>query len=277
MTDSATDDTPGDGGLEAGPSLDELFESVAEEPLDERPADRNPTDETSRDERDDQTTRAVFDRLKADETADTDAVLEEDRPAEIIASADEPEPSTDETAIDAALLVDEDALEALLLPDRTEGEEFLWVEAGDTPLEPAADASLTEDRPVEGPEATGETLEESTTVDESATRDSPEEAETEVSSYGSDERAEPGATTGDYDAISGESGTVESASVDSASVETASVEPGPLDLASVESEAASSETSLVAPTESELATTEDADEERPTGILGWLRSKLGLS
>ncbi|MFC4438232.1 MULTISPECIES: hypothetical protein [Natrialbaceae] len=262
MTDSATDDTAGDGGLEVGSSLDELFGPVAEEPLDERPVGRDPSWEASGNKCDDETATAVFDRLKTDSAADADAVLADDRPTEIIASADESEPPTDETALDAALLVDEDALEALLLPDRTEGEEFRWVDTGDAPLEPSADASLAGDGPAsEESETMGETLEVTTGADEPAARSSRERAETEAAvSRDNTEQADPAAERDD--AASSESGSVGS---------------GPLDLASVESEAASRENSLVVPTESELATTEDVDEERSTGILGWLRSKLGLS
>ncbi|WP_306059338.1 hypothetical protein [Natronococcus wangiae] len=269
MTDSATDDTPRDGGLEAGPGLDELFGPIADDPIDERPPDREPVPRTSADERDDETATAVFDRLKADETADADAVLADDRPSEIIASADEPEPSTDESAIDAALLVDEDALEALLIPDRTEGEEFLWVDTGDASVEPAADASLTEDGATgEKSGSTGGTREEPAAGDESTIRDALDRTGTETeTSYGGDERAAPAITAEGDDAASSESDSVESTSLD----------PGPLDLASVESEAASNETSLVVPAESELATTDDPDEDGSTGVLGWLRSKLGLS
>jgi len=91
------------------------------------------------DEADDLTAGDVFDRLRSAETAtsaDSESVYSElvdAEPEELVAAADEP---TDEpTPEDDDILADDDALDSLLLSDRTEADGFLWVDAepdGDT-------------------------------------------------------------------------------------------------------------------------------------------------
>jgi hypothetical protein len=85
------------------------------------------------DEADDLTAGDVFDRLRSAETAtsaDSESVYSElvdEEPEELVAAADEP---TDEpTPEDDDILADDDALDSLLLSDRTEADGFLWVDA----------------------------------------------------------------------------------------------------------------------------------------------------
>lgn len=85
------------------------------------------------DEADDLTAGEVFDRLRSAEpatSADSETVYSElvdEDPEDIVAAADEP---TDEPAPeDDDILADADALDSLLLPDRTEEDGFLWVDA----------------------------------------------------------------------------------------------------------------------------------------------------
>lgn len=89
--------------------------------------------EEETDEADDLTAGDVFDRLRSAETAtsaDSESVYSElvdEEPEELVAAADEP---TDEpTPEDDDILADDDALDSLLLSDRTEADGFLWVDA----------------------------------------------------------------------------------------------------------------------------------------------------
>lgn len=91
------------------------------------------------DEADDLTAGDLFDRLRSAETttsADSDSVYRElvdEDPEDLVAAADEP--TEEPTPEDDDILADDDALDSLLLPDRTEADGFLWVDApsdGDT-------------------------------------------------------------------------------------------------------------------------------------------------
>lgn len=131
MTDSSTDDKATDGGLEMGPSADELFGGAETESLEGEPIDRPPRDGTAAVTVEDRTAADVFDELQTEASAGVDVsdLLADESPEDIIASADEPaEPAA---RVDDDLTVDDETLGDLLLTDRTEGEEFLWVDAGD--------------------------------------------------------------------------------------------------------------------------------------------------
>ncbi|WP_049921155.1 hypothetical protein [Halopiger djelfimassiliensis] len=144
MTDSTIGSESGEGGVDVGSSVDELFDELAEESprgeaIDreaqcERDDGRTESSETPSDADDieDQTAAAVFGQLKddVDDTA-TDELLSEDSPEDIIASADEPDPEH-ESPVDDDLLVDEDELEELLLTGRRKEQEFLWIDPDDS-------------------------------------------------------------------------------------------------------------------------------------------------
>ncbi|QLG47962.1 hypothetical protein [Natrinema halophilum] len=132
MTDSTTNNNPGDVAFDVGSSVDELFgESEAgDDPGAERRTPTEHRDTTTMGEDtdgvEDRTAAEVFDQLRADatETNGADDILAEESPEDIIASANEPEP---EPKIADELLADDDELADLLLTERTKGEEFLWV------------------------------------------------------------------------------------------------------------------------------------------------------
>jgi hypothetical protein len=236
MTDSATDDAAGEGAPAVPAEFDELFASVAD---DGRSTERTVASRTSDEDRTDEPPAAVFDRLKVIERADADAVLEDDRPSTIIESADEPEPPADEPEIGVETLVDEETLEELL-PDRTEGEAFRWVETDETPAESTPNESTDETgSKATEPEPRADAL-------ETPTDDGSEQNDTDATGAGSD-------------------GSSESATVSSGST--------PLDLATGEAES----TAPVAPTDSERATEDGADGGRLSGIVRWVRSKFGRS
>lgn len=100
---------------------------------------------------DDKTAEDLFQELADDESglgtsADGDDIYEElsdDSPEEIIAAADE---TVDEPDVDEAILPDEDALDALLLSERTMADGFLWVETAteSTASEPNEDDVVEE-------------------------------------------------------------------------------------------------------------------------------------
>lgn len=83
----------------------------------------------------DKTADDLFQELADDESslgtsADGDEIYEElagESPEEIIAAADE---DVEEHPVDDAILPDEDALQELLLSDRTEEDGFLWIDTG---------------------------------------------------------------------------------------------------------------------------------------------------
>lgn len=143
MTDSTADKNASEGAFEAGPSADELFGEIEEsfegELTDRESDDEQPADEQTGGEHiEDQTAADVFNQLQTDVGNDADGVLSEESPEDIIRSADEPD---QESTIDDALLVDESALETLLLTGRTKDKEFLWVDSPDDTDESNSDTS----------------------------------------------------------------------------------------------------------------------------------------
>ncbi|WP_049927240.1 hypothetical protein [Halopiger goleimassiliensis] len=147
MTDSTSDEKSTDGGVEVGSSAEELFGGIDEGPFEtdvERGDDADDRGEEP-DEDDgieDQTAASVFGQLKDDvESDDTDELLEDESPEDIIASADEPEPELD--PIDEDLRADEEELADLLLTGRTKGEEFLWIDPADESNDAADDTDTT--------------------------------------------------------------------------------------------------------------------------------------
>lgn len=149
MTDSSTDDKATDGGLEMGPSADELFGGAETESPEGEPIDRQPRDGTAAVTVEDRTAADVFDELRTEASAGVDVsdLLADESPEDIIASADEPaEPTAD---VDDDLTVDDETLGDLLLTDRTEGEEFLWVDAGDADESEFSTAATDEPDPAD--------------------------------------------------------------------------------------------------------------------------------
>ncbi|MCU4751980.1 hypothetical protein OB919_08290 [Halobacteria archaeon AArc-curdl1] len=131
MTDSSIEKNSGEGSFDTGPSMEELFGDIEEESLEGEKIDRQEDDPGDDEEIEDLTAADVFNQLRDEVSANdgADTVLEEASPEDIIASADEP--VTEEEQIDGDL-VDEGALDNLLLTGRTKGEEFLWVDSGDS-------------------------------------------------------------------------------------------------------------------------------------------------
>lgn len=136
MTDSTVNANSGDGATDIG-SADELFGGIDAggtmgEDVDAGTPDvggRTEGPGSADDTVEDRTAAAVFGQLQENvsDSDGVDDVLEDETPDDIVASADDPEPEP----VDADLLADEDALEELLLTDRTEGEEFRWIDTDD--------------------------------------------------------------------------------------------------------------------------------------------------
>ena len=144
MTDSTIDEHAGDGSIEAGPTVEELFGPLEESRNDPPNDDVDPhspetdlaTIESRVDELAGRTADDVFDqfeqvRSEADDECDVDGVLADESPEDIIACAREGTDDSDGRAV----LGDEADLEDLLLTERQAGSEFLWVETGDEETE----------------------------------------------------------------------------------------------------------------------------------------------
>ncbi|MFC7215951.1 hypothetical protein ACFQO4_17920 [Saliphagus sp. GCM10025334] len=286
MTDSTTDEKSREGDFDIGPSMDELFGEIEDDSADEEPVD---PDETAHgDDVEDVTAADLFSQLR-DEAADSgmDEVLEDESPEEIIASADEDdEPDYD---VDDEL-VDEGALDDLLLTGRTRSDEFLWVDSGDDSSSAGdGDSGATEADSV--PEASGlegdsesesdpEHIPESESESESESRfddetrgedgdepdrvaDSVDESESAVSEAGDD-----GGDGGDTDERASEPDTTPRGGRVDYSLESTASDEEPAsgeESALVVSDAETAETDLVP--------TDDGDEDS-SGFLSWLRSKL---
>ena len=143
MTDSSMNTRSADA-LDIGSAAD-LFGDLGESP----PGDdgvgggsvddeRGRADDPRADDVEDRTASAVFGQLQdsVPDGGSVDDVLEDESPEDIIASADEP--AREHDPIDDDLLADTEALEELLLTDRTEGEEFLWIETDATDDDPSS-------------------------------------------------------------------------------------------------------------------------------------------
>ncbi len=263
MTDSTTDEKSGDGMVELGPSVDELFGDLEDESLETDAADRSTTETSTEDDGiEDRTATDVFDQLRAegDATLDTDSVLVDESPEEIIASADE-DADEDESDLDDAL-VDEAALDELLLTGRTKEDEFLWIDsdtegassADDHEPTTATDADAGAE-PAAASTAESDDVEQSTDelADEGATED-------ELSS----ETVDEGESTDDLEAESSVDDVVDDESIE--------------DDASGDLEDETDDSSADETAETDSEADEDADEadaDGPSGFFGWLRAKLG--
>ena len=158
MTDSTIDTQAGDGGFDVGSSID-LFAEIESDM--EFGGDTFETDDgddpTVGDE---QTAADVFDQLRMDVGGGTDDIHADESPADIIASADEPDPVPDET-VDEGLLADDDELAALLLTGRSTDDdgEFLWIdpEADGDECGPAESVSNDTDAAADSEAPTGDT------------------------------------------------------------------------------------------------------------------------
>ncbi|AXR77582.1 midas domain-containing protein [Natrarchaeobaculum sulfurireducens] len=230
MTDSTIDNKPGEGGFDVGSSADELFGEIEDEFLEsgvdraagdddavESDAESNDATADDRENVEDQTAAAVFGQLKADiEAEDTAAVLEDESPEDIIASADEPDPEPD--PIDEDLLADEEALTDLLLTGRTKEEEFLWIDPDDESDEPATDNDC-ESESLEGDAEAGDSADAETTL-ESEEADGTDLEET-------DDSNEPAITADDSDDLEAEDSESETDDDDTGPLE--STEPAPME------------------------------------------------
>ncbi|MEY7848430.1 hypothetical protein AB7C87_04415 [Natrarchaeobius sp. A-rgal3] len=301
MTDSTIENKPGDGGFDVGSSADELFGEIAEDPL-ETDVDR--TDEVESDDDDDegvedQTAATVFGQLK-DEVghSETDELLVGESPEDIIASADEPEP---EPSVDDDLLVDEEELTNLLLTERTKGEEFLWVDAGEDDDATEADGSQPEanasaDAKSEGTTEDPSNAAESTDADDGAatetprsvleTNAKPDEGDRSIDSGG--ETAESNRSSTSTVASGADADGPEAGEIEPVDPEFSDIEPEGIGFADSDSEdgtksidsradaepAETDETDDAAnESESETEPSDDADD-APTGFFGRLRAKL---
>ncbi|MXV60721.1 hypothetical protein GS429_01270 [Natronorubrum sp. JWXQ-INN-674] len=316
MTDSTTNTNAGDGALDVGATTDDLFGEFDDESFDRESVDGGAADDgnTSAESTsasaatggvEDQTAAAVFGQLQntVSDTDDVDDVLENESPEDIIASADEPDPEPESDPVDD-LLVDEAALEDLLLTGRTKEQEFLWIDAEgddgasepsetDASSDPASvftdsDADAGEDETEPRSESAAgsahvpfqEGSEEAASSDESHGSDDQEAATLEEAddrdAATTETEAEP-AGDGTAEApptseLEGETGTdaetVDATDPDPEHTETTdATDPDP-------EQAETEETALVADENTGVpATTED--DESAGGLFGWLRSKLG--
>ncbi|WP_265112138.1 MSCRAMM family adhesin SdrC [Halosolutus halophilus] len=247
MTDSTADKNASDGSFEAGPSADELFGEIAES-VEGGPTDRERGDASTGSETiEDRTAADVFDQLQSDVGDDTDGVLADESPEDIIASADEPDPDP----ADDDLLVDEDALEDLLLTGRTKEKEFLWVDSDD---------GAGDDTDGDG---TGRSAEATDTpagaADESPTPDA----------EGDDDDVGRSSQSGGSIMVSDEDDAGDTDSETGLDADADSEAPSDRESASESDDSAP----IVQDEDRTLANPED--EQSSSGILGWLRSKIG--
>lgn len=179
MTDSTIDNKSGDGSFDLGPSVDELFGDIEDESSSEQVrnegGDGAPTEDTADDGIEDQTAADVFNQLR-DEATVTDGtdILEDESPDDIIASADSQ--ADDTSTVDDDLLVDEHALENLLLTGRTKEDEFLWVDDGSSSDADEDETASDEQDPIFGgsdPDSSEQVAEASTAMESDSTTADP--------------------------------------------------------------------------------------------------------
>ncbi|ELY42478.1 hypothetical protein [Natronorubrum sulfidifaciens] len=301
MTDSTINTNSSDGTLDVGAATDDLFEDLEEGIPEGEPVDGDATDESesTADERkpseggvEDQTAATVFGNLQNSDAAsdDIDGVLEGESPEDIIASADEPEPAADDS------LVDEDALEEMLLTDRTKEREFLWIDADD---DAETDTSAADDDAGPSVADTVEPEAETDTPAEPAAGDDPRPAvsDSSVSEPAADsvETDSAVASIDDAEPIDAKSGAVDpdTGTQESASSDDVDDQQAPAATDDSEETAATVESEPAADREAEAdgdhetgptrrgtdkqtgtpATTDD--DNGSAGVLGWLRSTLG--
>lgn len=179
MTDSTIDNKSGDGSFDLGPSVDELFGDIEDESSSEQVrnegGDGAPIEDTADDGIEDQTAADVFNQLR-DEAPDTDGtdILEDESPDDIIDSADSP--ADDTSTVDDDLLVDEHALENLLLTGRTKEDEFLWVDDGSSSDADEDETASDEQDPIfdgSDPDSSEQVAEASTAMESDSTTADP--------------------------------------------------------------------------------------------------------
>ncbi|UTF52383.1 hypothetical protein [Natronosalvus rutilus] len=197
MTDSTTDEKSREGDFDIGPSMDELFGEIEDDSADEEPVD---PDETAHgDGVEDVTAADLFSQLRDEAAADPgmDEVLEDESPEEIIASADEDdEPDHD---VDDEL-VDEGALDDLLLTGRTRSDEFLWIDSGDDSSSvDDGDSGATETESIQGTDGAEDDSESVSEPESELESGSEPEPETESGFVVEDEGEGEGADMGEAD------------------------------------------------------------------------------
>ena len=235
MTDSTINGGSGEGNLDFGTSAEELFGEFEDESLEDEELERS--ERGKPDDIEDRTAADVFDQLKSEtEAVDTVSVLEDETPEDIIASADEPD---DGDEPDDDLIEDEAALETLLLTGRTKGEEFLWVDTGDSTAEAGATPGVSDPEPDRGDPGTITNEGDSVSFDE-------DDISTDFDGVPPDEEGTPDPTDEERTPEATDDGPIADE---------------PTDLVAVDSE----DTDLVP---------EEDSEESSGGILAWIRSKL---
>lgn len=250
MTESTTDN-PGDGALEVGSSVDDLFGDLETggDSGDER---RNETADGDRaddgtDGIEDRTAADIFDQLRVDaaDEGGADDVLADESPYDIIASADEPDPEP-ETPVDDELLAD-DELTDLLLTGRTKDQEFLWID----------------------PNASDDSRDDDETRDSAATdevTDTDAETATGAAGWGTDDTDATASDTGTADGPSESESAIESESDAGVESDSAAVVDGDTENADATTDAgAAPETAPDSSTDAVADGGSDADEERVTG------------
>ncbi len=173
MTDGTTGGDATRSSVDIGPSVDDLFGEIEEEPLESDSADR--ADDGGSDGIEDQTASDVFNQFRREAAGefDVDDVLGEESPEDLIVDADEEPSSTPEDDS----LFDEEAFDELLLTGRRKEDEFLWIETKDADEADDLEEGI-EDDSGEAPETDSEdreTVADDSDLTESSTPDSTEE------------------------------------------------------------------------------------------------------
>ena len=264
MTDSTINGGSGKGELDIGSSAEELFGDLEDDSL-ENEIDDEIDDEIERsdwgeevDGIEDRTAADVFNQLKSEtDRIDTVSVLEDETPEEIIESADEPDETFES---DDDLVEDEAALENLLLTGRTKGEEFLWIDTGDSTGPDGGES--TDDTPEATAEAAIET--ESGTGSESDPTETGDEIDAGVSD-------EVGSTPAEVET---DEPTSEDVQPDESDDDVDGEESVSEDSDEVEPAAESTELVAVDSEDTDLVPNEERSDESSGGLLAWIRSKL---
>lgn len=278
MTDSTIDNKSSEGDLELNPSMEELFGEIEDESLEG--VDRGgqsdaSTAETRKDDAEDVedvTAADVFSQLRAEVSAadGMNEVLEDESPEDIIASADQEADEPDRVDDD---LVDETALDDLLLTGRTKGEEFLWVDSGASDDETNVSPSQTvasDDAPTDDDPTTTQ-REDAPEGDRQRTDDPDPEPTTDATAGRADYSLEAAVADAETDAgveADPEPDADSGAATDAVSKGAADVE--------TDTDAETTENALVVSdvesNDTELVSAEEDDSSG--GFLSWLRSKL---